>query len=98
MRNTGRVLFAGTVFAVAVTVGAAAFTVEQLSYRAAQADKACQRDVRARDETRLMWEWLVDQFPDSDVAARAVHQLDVRLPHLRCVDDIAVPIEGDSNG
>lgn len=92
MRNTGRVLFAGTVFAVIATIGAAAFTVEQLAYRAQQAAERCARDVAARDETRLMWEWLVDQFPGNAVAAEAVAELDDRLPHLHCVDNIAVPV------
>lgn len=96
MKQTGRVLFAGAVFAVVATVGAAAFAIEQMVYRSHQAAEKCARQVAERVEDRLMWEWLTAQFPDSDVARDAAAQLELRLPLLRCVDNIAIPIDEEN--
>ena len=84
-----------------VAVSVAAFSLVSISgivtwYEVSDARRdarrACERTVGFRDDTRAMWVELFDTFPDSPAEPALRRALNERLPVLKCVDDVAVPV------
>lgn len=62
-------------------------------------EDVCHRTVLEQDNNRAMWLWLADYVrkPDNqDAIADMLHELDKRLPVLKCEGNSAVPVKGDS--
>lgn len=51
----------------------------------------CTLSVNSREDNRTMWQYLIEQFPDSPAIPEFKAELDLRLPELECVD--SVPVE-----
>lgn len=59
------------------------------------AEENCKDRVQAREDARSMFVWIGEAFGDgeSEFVPAMVHELDVRLPALRCVDNRPVPVD-----
>lgn len=83
------------IFAGLMVVGAVGVLLGR--FRNSEEQQRCDRAIITRDDNRAMWEWAGEQIGQnpnaSDFVASLRRQLDVRLPRLKCVSGVPVPID-----
>lgn len=87
-RNPTRALFLAMIVNLLLVLTGAFFTLNTLAHN-------CDRRIGIRDDNRVMWVWLFDEFPDNAAAIEGRVLLDDRLPALRCSWWRAVPVTGE---
>jgi hypothetical protein len=87
--RNGRKMFTVAVVVIVLIVGVSIATVVYLDHLA---QERCDGQVKARDDNRAMWLWLTGRFPGDELAGEALEQLDILLPRLMCVNNVAIPI------
>jgi hypothetical protein len=90
--QSGRMLFAWTVLAVAMFAAISTFTVILIVQNGNAAERACERAVETRTDARVMWLTVFDLFPDGDHVNELRVTLNERLPPLQCVDRHVIPL------
>lgn len=60
-----------------------------------RAEQSCERSASVREDNRAMWLYLVNENPDNPDVPEFLAELDKRLPSLKCVDNIPVPVASE---
>jgi hypothetical protein len=82
-------VFTGLIAVLAgAAIGLTTWTLVEIRQRDLRAQ--CEFAVQARDDNRVMWLYLLEQFPGAEADAARV-QLDTVLPSLECVGNEPLP-------